>query len=243
MTAPTTVRMPRAVLWVVTLVCGALGFGLGFLVKPLVHWIVDVFGDAPGPLRLAAALPTAWAVPVLTAAGLAAGVWLAREAKKEALELTVDHEGVHLEQRGGAKHLRREDVAAVFLDGKDLVLLDAGTRQLARHLATDLSRRKVRAAFERWGYPWAGTADPHEDEFRTWVDGHPDLDDEAHDLLRSRSRALADKRLGAAADLADQLQAIGVVARDRGGDQQYRRVPGRGAPGARTTPHPGQWGT
>ena len=38
---------------------------------------------------------------------------LAREAKKEALELTVDHEGVHLEQRGGAKHLRREDVAAV----------------------------------------------------------------------------------------------------------------------------------
>ena len=55
--------------------------------------------------------------------------------------------------------------------------------------------------------------------------------------------ALADKRLGAAADLADQLQAIGVVVRDRGGDQQYRRVPGRGAPGARTTPHPGQWGT
>ena len=34
--------------------------------------LVDVFGDAPGPLRLAAALPTAWAVPVLTAAGLAA---------------------------------------------------------------------------------------------------------------------------------------------------------------------------
>ncbi|MER7013162.1 hypothetical protein ABT324_17210, partial [Saccharopolyspora sp. NPDC000359] len=59
----TTLRMPNSVLWALGTGCGALGLGLGFLVKPLVNWIVDLLGDAPGPLRLAAALPTAWAVP------------------------------------------------------------------------------------------------------------------------------------------------------------------------------------
>ncbi|GAA4621150.1 YqeB family protein [Saccharopolyspora hordei] len=222
----TTVRVHRAVLWALGLGCGALGLGLGFLVKPLVHGIIGLVGDAPGPLRLAAALPTAWAVPVLTAVGLAAGAWLAAEAKRDALELVVDHDGVHLEQARAERYLRREDVAAVFLDGRDLVFLDATTRQLARHRASDLPAQQVRAAFERCGYPWAGTADPHEGEFRTWVDGHPDLDDEAHGLLRSRARALTDEQLGTAAELADRLQEIGVVVRDRGGAQQYRRVPG-----------------
>ncbi|MER7016315.1 hypothetical protein ABT324_33230, partial [Saccharopolyspora sp. NPDC000359] len=168
---------------------------------------------------------TAWAVPVLTAVGLLAGAWLAAEARKEALELTVDPAGVRLKQQGTERYVRRDQVGAVFQDGKDLVILDASTRQLARHKSSDLSKSQVRAAFEHCGYPWAGDADPHEHEFRTWLDGHPDLDDRTNGLLRARSRALTDKQHGAAADLADQLQAIGIVLRDREGTQQYRRTP------------------
>ncbi|MGP4017351.1 YqeB family protein [Saccharopolyspora sp. 5N708] len=222
----TTLRMSSAVLWVLRIGCGTLGLGLGFLVKPLVQWFIDLLGEAPGPLRLAATLPTAWAVPVLAVVGLVAGSWLAAEAQKESLELTIDEAGVRLKQNGAERYLHRAEIDAVFQDRKDLVFLDATTRQLARHKSSDLSKTKVRAAFERLGYPWAGTSDPHENEFSKWLDGHPGLDDQANALFRARARALTDKQRGAAADLADQLQAIGVVLRDREETQQYRRIPG-----------------
>lgn len=220
----TTLRLSDTGLWTLAIGCGALGAGLSFLVKPLVNWIIGLIGDAPGPLRLAAALPTAWAVPVLTVVGLLAGALLAAQAKKEALELTVDPVGVHLKQDGAERYLQRDQIDAVFQDGKDLVFLDATTRQLARHKSSDLSKPQIREAFERFGYAWAGMTDPHENEFRKWLDGQPGLDDEANALLRARSRALSDKQRGAAADLADQLQAIGIVLRDRDDIQQYRRI-------------------
>lgn len=223
-----TLRMPNAVLWLLAIGCGAVGFGLGFLVKPLVQWILDAVGDAPGPLRVAAALPTAWTVPVLTVVGLLAGAWLAATAQKESLMLTVNTGGIGLRQVGADHYVPRDSIAAVFLDGKELVLLDAETKQLARNKASDLSKTALQAAFERFDYPWKGTGDPHEQDFQRWTDGHPDLDEQANQLLRSRARALQDKQPGAAADLADRLQSIGVVLRDKNGTQQYRRIPPTG---------------
>ncbi|MEV0089248.1 hypothetical protein [Saccharopolyspora sp. NPDC050642] len=219
-----TLRISNVVLWLLGTGCGAAGFGLGFLVKPVVEWIVDAVGDAPGPLRLAAALPTVWAVPVLTLVGLLIGAWLASMAQKEALALTVNAACVGLRQDGADRHIPRDAIGSVFLDGKELVFLDAQTKQIARHKASDLSKTAVRTTFERFGYPWAGMSDPHEQEFQRWADGQPGLDEHANGLLRARSRALTDKQAGAAADLADQLQAAGVVLRDRDDAQQYRQI-------------------
>ncbi|PRX44507.1 hypothetical protein B0I33_11115 [Prauserella shujinwangii] len=220
-----TLRMPDAVLWAVGLGVTALGFGLGFAVKPLAHWLIDTVGGAPGPLRLVSMFPTAGAVAVCTAAGAVAGAWLAYEWRKESLDLTVGPDSVQLAQKGAERYVPRERVGEVFRDAKDLVILDPDTKEVARHAADDLSWDEVRAAFERLGYPWAGTGDPHEREFRRWRDGEPELDEKANGLLRSRARALADKRHGAAADLADELQANGIVVRDRDGAQEYRRLP------------------
>lgn len=225
MTDSVTVRIPGVVPWVLRIGGLAAGLTLGLLVEPLVQWIISAIGDAPGPLRLAAAMPDAIAFPVLAALGLAAGIWLATTARREALELVVAPDGVRLLQDRARRYLPRERIDAVFLDRSDLVLLDADTREIARNSASDLPKREVQEAFERLGYPWAGQSDPHEGQFRSWTDGEPALDEAAHTLLRSRARALADKRLGSAADLAEALQAAGVVVRDRDGAQQYRILP------------------
>lgn len=71
----------------------ALGFGAAFVIGPVVTWLLGLVGDAPGPLRLAAALPLEWSVPVLTLAGLCVGIWLAHEWQKENGSLTVASEG------------------------------------------------------------------------------------------------------------------------------------------------------
>lgn len=220
-----TLRMPDTVLWLLRIGITVLGLVLGLLVKPLFNWITDLVGDAPGPLRVAAALPTGWAIAALTAAGAVVGWWVARVARKESLLLTVDGDSVRLSQDGADRYLAREDVGEVFRDGKELVLLDRRTKELARHDASDLNATDVRAAFERFDYPWRGAGDPHEAEFRRWVDGHPDLDEHGNQLMRARARALADKQPGTAANLADDLSAAGIVVRDRKGSQQYRHLP------------------
>jgi hypothetical protein len=58
-----------------------------------------------------------------------------------------------------------------------------------------------------------------------WVDHSPDPYEAAHALLRSRQRALADKRSGAAEEALDALRTMRVTVRDRDGGQQYRRAP------------------
>lgn len=223
-TAATRVAMPAAWLWLIRLGCSAIGFGLAFAVRPLADWLISTIDSAPGPLRLAAELPQIWAIVVLTLAGAGLGWWIAEQAKLEALTVTVDGSSVLVEQSGQQRYLAREQIAEVFVDPKEFVVVDAGGRELFRGGATDVSSGALAEAFERYDYPWKGTADPREQAFGRWVDGHPDLDDETHALLRARGRALSDKKATAAAELQEQLQERGVVVRDRDGGQQFRRA-------------------
>lgn len=222
-----TVRIPNGVLGALLLGTGVVGLVVGFFVKPLLNWLLDTVGGAPGPLRVAATLPTSVAVPVLTAVGLLAGALLSSAAWRDSLQLTVDRTGIELAQKGAERYLPREAIDVVFRDGKELVFLDAQTRQLARNDASDLSDKRVRAEFEHFGYPPIHSGDPHEQEYQRWVDGQPGLDVHDNQLLRARARALTDKQQGAAADLAEELQAEGIVVRDRDGAQQYRHIPSR----------------
>ncbi|TCP43859.1 hypothetical protein EV191_12013 [Tamaricihabitans halophyticus] len=220
-----TIRMPNWVHWLLVLGAAAAGLVLGLLVKPFVRWIVDLIGEAPGPLRVAAELPVGWAVLVLTVVGALIGVWLSAEAAKESLVVTIGPTDVQLNQDGNARYLAKADIGEVFYDRKELVFLDADTRELARNKATDLNREVLRESIERFGYPWRGASDPREQEFQQWVDGRPDLVEEQQRLLRSRARALRDKQRGTAAELAEQLQEAGVVVRDRAEAQEYRKLP------------------
>jgi len=183
MTDPSvTVRMPKVWLWILRGGGGVAGFVLALLVDSLVQWLEETVGSVPGPLRVAAALPPWLAIAVMTVGGILAGSWLAERAERESLVLTIGADSVRLQQDGNDRYLPREAIAAVFLDGKFLVFLGSATRPIARGKATDLSTKEVRAAFERFGYPWRGTQDPHEDEFQPWVDGHPAVDEQQHRL-------------------------------------------------------------
>ncbi|MDN5918794.1 MAG: hypothetical protein L0I76_27495 [Pseudonocardia sp.] len=217
-----TLRISAVWPWLLRIGLPIVGFGLGFVVAPLVRWLLSTVDAAPGLLRILAQLPTGWAVLVTTLIGVCVGLWLAHETRHEALLLTVDHDHVLLAQEGEERYLGRDRIDAVFRDGSDLVLLDAGTTELARNKASDLAWNQVQEAFERFDYPWRGSADPFDAQFRRWVDGHPDLDATAHGLLRRRARALKDERSGEAGDALDQLRDRGIVVRDRDGAQQYR---------------------
>ncbi|MER5475554.1 hypothetical protein ABT026_01010 [Streptomyces sp. NPDC002734] len=219
-----TVRLPDAWLSAVILCGAALGLGAAFAVGPLADWMIGRFDGAPGPLRLAAALPLVWAVPVLTLCGGVAGAWVADSWRKENPVIEVGAAGVVVRDATGGHHVERALIADAFTDGRDLVLRDSDGREHVRTRVESALAGRLQAAFEQHGYSWRGTADPHEADWTDWVDNDPGLDERAHTLLRTRQRALADHRTGTADEARDELRPLGITVRDRGKAQQYRKV-------------------
>lgn len=202
----------------------ALGTAAGMVAGPLNDWLLAVWGGAPGFLRLASNLPGWLAVVVLGCAGLYFGGRLATWATRDALALEVGFAGLTIKQYGSTRHLPRGEIAAIVLDGKDLVLFDAAGRQLARHDATGLNRRKLESVLTSLGYPFMSVGDATGSNYWAWVEGHPDLDPQEHQLMRNRVQALRERDFLAAAGFTDELTERGVVVRERHRVQEFRRA-------------------
>lgn len=220
-----TVRLDARWAGLFAVLGAAIGFGAAFAVGPVVEWLLGLVDTAPGPLRLASALPLAWAVPILTVAGAVVGWFVYGAWSEEVAEVTVSSTEVRVTSGSATVRLAREEIVEAFLDREELVVVDARGRELCRAGSDTSVAHRLRDAFERFGYSWAGTSDPREAAFVTWVDRSEDLDEQTHTLLRRRRRALADKRTGTAEELRDELLDLDVVVRDRADSQQYRLLP------------------
>lgn len=202
---------------------GALiGLATAFIVGPVVAWLLNQIGDAPGPLRLAALLPLAWAIPVLMIIGAVVGVVLLAQWHEEAGTVRVDARGITVEHKTGRQRVARERVGEVFTDGVDLVIVDEVGRELLRNRTDDELAAQLGRVLERYSYPYVGTRDPREEHFVAWADGEDALDAESEGLLRDRHRAQLDNQTGRMQQLADQLSERDIVVRDRKDGQQYR---------------------
>ncbi|MGO1592032.1 MAG: YqeB family protein [Ancrocorticia sp.] len=221
----TTISIPRR--WIVGFYVagGTIGFLSAFVVGPIVSWLLSHIGDAPNMLRIADLLPTAWAIPVLTIVGVAAGFWITQEWRNEVSVVTVSQEGITIADTGASQYIAKARIGGIYTDKKDLVITDPRTLEISRSTTDSLLLEQLQHAFEHYGYPWQGSSDPYESSYVTWVDGDGRLASTVDDLLRARQRALADKRSGAAEGVRDELRSIGIVVRDRESTQQYRKIP------------------
>jgi hypothetical protein len=218
-----TVRISAVWTWVLPILGGAAGFGLGILVRPAFGWVTAQFDTAPEPLRIAAMLPTGWAVLALAIVGAVGGAWLVAEWRSGSLILTVDETGVRLSQDARDRFVSASDLASALRDGPDLVLLDGNGGELSRNRVDDLSTSKVRRALGTIGCRWIEDSSIDQ-EFQQWVDGQADLPKHLNDLLRVRSGAIADGQSGTVYTVTEELRSAGIAVRDRGGVQEYRKA-------------------
>ena len=174
-----------------------------------------------GPMALVASIPDTISLPVLIGL-VVAGVIFGFVALHDELFLTVDDHQVRLRHGDADRRLPRTAVHAVFLDRKELVLVGDDGDELARE-KTDRSAATLAEAFTRHGYPWRD-ADPRAGDFRLWTDTAQGLPPGAGALLSVRARALKDGKSADAKDLRAELIDLGVVVRDEGGKQYWRRT-------------------
>ncbi|MGI5213753.1 YqeB family protein [Plantactinospora sp. CA-290183] len=224
---PTVVAERRLVVAGVWLLFPLIGAAAGGLLRWSVEWLDWVrWKPVRGVVRLVESFDEPWATAGALLLGALAGLAVAVIAAVERLTVTIGDDGVRLARSGTGRYVERRRIEAVFVDGRQLVLLGAGTAELARE-SSDLPAQRLREAFLTHGYPCLAGGDPHRDEFRRWVEGAHGLPPGA-EPLRARQRALEKDQKADVAELRAELARLGVVVRDERKRQYWR--PG-GPPG------------
>jgi hypothetical protein len=178
-----------------------------------------------GPFKLIASFHGAWVVVVCLAVGLVLGSWLAYVGIAESLKVTLTDSEIRLDKEKTTHPVARRDVDAVFADGKKLVVLDRGSRQLVR-TTSEVTRARLADAFRLHGYPWV-EQDPYAELYERWVPDTPDLPAEVNALMSAREVALRKRVAKDAARLRDEVQKLGFVVREDGARQFF---PAAGTP-------------
>jgi hypothetical protein len=208
----------RTLVWIVF---PALGAACGGLLDPVVDWVASwPSGPFHGAFEAVDKIPEPYAAIGLVIVGALAGLWLAEDAAKDWLTVTVAVDQVTLARRGSVRRFARDSVSAVFRDGKRLVLLGPDTEELAREQC-DLNADRLRDAFVAHDFPWRD-GDPYAGDYRRWVEGEPEQSAGANALLKARARALGKGERDDAAELRAELAAMDIVVRDENKRQSWR---------------------
>lgn len=211
----------RLLYWVGFPIAGVL---LLLLLKAVAGWVASLpWAPFQGLFRLVASIPEPQATLAALAIGVLAGLVLGFIAVNESLTVTVEDDLVTLVRGDSTREIAATSIHSVFFEAKQLVLLGHSTEELARE-KSDLDGNLLENAFRDHGYTWLADGDPHRDEFRRWIEDHPEVPSAANALLKARERALKkDEKSDAAVLLAD-LAKIGIVVRDEKKRQFWRSV-------------------
>ncbi|MGW6059340.1 YqeB family protein [Streptomyces sp. NPDC055189] len=217
----TVLGYPRVDLLTIVIGMPLLGLVLGLALPPLARWLS---GSPVLPWRdgitFVGSLDKPWQTAIVVGAGLVAGLLIAVTEIAETLKLKLTDQELAVEQHDRTRTIERARVSAVFLDGKNLVVLDETSRQFTRGVH-EAAAPVLARAFRSHGYPWQD-ADPHASLFRRWIPGAPGLPAEAHAVLAARKVALKSKAGEDVRDLGETMQGLGYVVRDEGKDQYWR---------------------
>jgi hypothetical protein len=219
----TVVGMPLADRLVVVIGAPVLGVGLGLLLPRAARWLLTLaWVPLGGPLKLVSLLDHGWGAIAAPAVGGLLGVALAWVAFAESLTVTLTDREVRLVKDQKTRVIPRGQVHTVFLDGKQLVILDPESRQLLRD-KHEASGTRLARAFHAHGYRWTDR-DPYRDLYKRWVRDTPDLPPAVNAVLAARELALS-KNVGTdVRELRDEVQKAGYVIRDEGTRQYWRPV-------------------
>jgi hypothetical protein len=202
-----------------------IGAGAGWLLKALAGWAASLpWVPFQGPLELAASVPDPYATIGSLALGIVGGLAVAVLAEQDYVRVTVADDQVTIARGGSSRRVPRASTGAVFLDGKQLVLLGHATDELAREGGDLPDARRLQAAFLAHGFPWM-PADPHQAEYRRWVEDLRELPAGADAIFRARARALDRDDKEDAEQLRQELGRLGIVVREEG-ERRSGGVPG-----------------
>lgn len=125
---------------------------------PVLTWLAGVAAEPywmplRGPLQSIGSLNPVLSMVIGAGAGMFIGLATAQKALRETVRLTVTRDALTVEKSGATSHVSRADVAAVFLDGKQLVVVDRTAREVVRG-PLESKPGRTGTVLREYGYPW-----------------------------------------------------------------------------------------
>lgn len=140
--------------------CPLIGGALGLGVWAVADWAANLKVSFPfkAVFTFLTALPRPWGTAVAIVAGAVLGLAFATAWARGRLIVTVGERRITL-VRGDKTRRIEAELAAVYLDGKELVLSTTDGRELVRE-KTDLEAEQLAKAFTEHGHPWLDEPPP-----------------------------------------------------------------------------------
>lgn len=200
-----------------------IGALIGWALGPVADWASGIdqlpFGAVTGAI---ASWDSPWAVVMMIAVGAAAGGGFALYAIHDTVKVLIGPTSLQLTRADKTSTYARDEIDAIFVESKQLVVLDQQSAELARE-PFDADPQNLASALRHRQYPWSD-ADPYASAYRRWLDGAPELTDSENFVLRTRQKALEGDDNDDLADLRHELTRLGLVVRDDGHRQYWRRI-------------------
>lgn len=218
----------ESVLWLpaadrvfLAVVAPAVGGAVGFFLPRWAPWAASQkWIPFQGVFEFVASWSHWWVQYLTTGIGVALGAVFVAFAFHDSLRVVVSASGLRLTEEGRTTSVARADASTVFVDGKELVVLDAASRQVVR-APIEEKEPAVERAFVEHGYSFV-EGDPYESLYQRWIPGSPTLPADVDAVMRAREMALQKKSREDASELREALDRLGIVVRERKSTQYWR---------------------
>ncbi len=133
--------------------CPLVGAALGWFLHSIAGWVASLdWMPWRRPFLFVSNIPEPWGALTGAGLGVVVGLMFASVWAHERLIVKVTPVRITLTRKGRTRAYEAK-LEGVFLDCKELVLLAADGRELAREKA-ETDRKKLAKAFTEHGYPW-----------------------------------------------------------------------------------------
>jgi hypothetical protein len=218
----TELGLPRGERIVIFFAVPVVGVLIGLAIPFVARWALGLSVGLPmrPVFRVVGAVDRPWEIAANLALWVVLGLLVVRSAMRESARVTVTGTELRLDRGDWSRTVARQDVEAVFAEGKRLVVLDHASRRLLNE-PVQAPIAAVADALRARGYPWRDD-DPYEGLYRRWWTDTPELPEAVNQVLAARELALKRKAADEARQLADAVQRLGFAVREDGPRQYWR---------------------
>ncbi|QVY61862.1 YqeB family protein [Cytobacillus gottheilii] len=201
------------------------------VIGALVGWFIPVIADWTARIPImpfgavldwVASLEGRWVSAAAALLGILAGIIFIVYVFNETLKINVTDAKVKLCIHKVVKQIDRDMISAIYMDGKDLVILSHKGKEIFRE-QSESKKEWVSKVFRQHLYPWKDH-DPFASRYQRWVANHPQFPQDVNALLSARERAMQEEEAEEAKVLRKDLAELGVVIHDENKRQYVRMI-------------------
>lgn len=161
-----------------------------------------------------------WVSIILMIVGIIIGILLSLEVYNETLKMEINDQEILIKKDNKEIITKKADIKEIYMEDNEVVIISKKGQELLRE-TTDINKEEIRNIFTYHHYPWCDH-DPYADEYILWTLENQSFGEKINSILYERRNAIRDGDKKKANHLKKDLGELGIIVKDRNGNQYVR---------------------